>query len=412
MQLGRIFCVGLLLAMNASIATAQFPIKVPKITKEKSKTPTVEQTKTQTTGETASTQSPPQSAAARATGGGKAVYGPYHPDSTIRIDKDSILIETKQNREYWKAKGQSNYHSWVPKIRFKTFYKSDRKIEWTADYYNPDGTLWYSEPLEWGTQDADRSWSLHSSKADEMAETKSSIAVGLYGFKVKDAANGEIFYEGKFKVGKHQPSHWTKNQWDFYVDHDWEMPIGTVSYHFSEFNGVSDGGGFEAMVSMWFKGNLDDNVLTAKIYYKGVELGVANGMKDSYAAGQRSTEQSIFNAAASHWQRWNFQWMKRILVHNNGNFNPDNFPNAHYIDRNPGEYVVKVFKGATQVRETSFTVGADGRVVDAGYYKPGDLFYHKVLIPVKILDKTEKWNPMAWKTEAFYGNPMPGFPVN
>jgi hypothetical protein len=322
------------------------------------------------------------------------------------------LVETKLTREYWKAKGQSDFHSWVPKIRFKTFYDSQRKIDWTVDFFNPDGTLWFSEPLAWGSKEADRSWSLQSSKTDEMAETKSSIATGVFGFKIKDAANGEVFYEGKFKVGKHQPSHWKKNQWDFFVDHDWEMPIGSVSYHFSNFGGLRNTGAFAAVVSMWFKGNLNDNTLTAKIYYKGVELASTNGSKDSYAAGQRSTEQSIFNAANSHWQRWDFQWSNRILVHNNGSFNPDNFPNAHFIDRNPGEYIVKVFKGGTQVRETSFTVGADGRVVDGGYYKPGYLFFHRVLIPVKVLDKTERYNPLAWKTEAFYGNPMAGFPAN
>jgi len=410
MQVVRLFCACLLIVFAVIAAVGQFPIKIPKITKEKPKPVAQEQEQTapaQTSSPQVSSQRP-----AAATTAGKVVYGPYQPDSTIRIDKDSILVETLQYREYWKAKGQSNYHSWVPKLRLKTFYKSDRKIEWTVDFYNPDGSLWYSEPLEWGTQDADRSWHLQSSTTYSSGEGKSSVGVGIYRFKIKDAANGEVFYDGKFKVGKQQPSHWTKNQWDFYVDHDWEMPIGSVSYHFSEFNDVSDSGGFEAMVSMWFKGNLDDNTLTAKIYYKGAELGSANGMKESYAAGQRSTEQSIFNAAATHWQRWNFQWMKRILVHNNGNFNPDNYPNAHYIDKNPGDYVVKVFKGATQVRETTFTVGADGRVVDGGYYKPGDLFFYRVLIPVKILDKTEKWNPTAWKTEAFYGNPMPGFPAN
>ncbi|MEQ1764311.1 MAG: hypothetical protein ABL984_14365 [Pyrinomonadaceae bacterium] len=409
MQVVRIFCVCLLIVFAAAAASAQFQIKIPKIPKEKPKPAAQGQDQTPAT---QSGSAPTTSQRTAAATGGKTIYGPYHPDSTIRFDKDSIKVETVNYREYWKAKGQSNYHSWVPKLRLKTFYKSDRKIEWTADFYNPDGTLWYSEPMEWGTQDADRSWHLESSTDYSSGQAKSSVGVGMFRFKLKDAANGEVFYDGKFKVGKHQPSHYSKNQWDFYVDHDWEMPIGNVSYHFSEFNGASDSGGFEAMVSMWFKGNLDDNSLTAKIYYKGAELATANGMKESYAAGQRSTEQSIFNAANTHWQRWNFQWMKRIIVHNNGDFNMDNYPNAHYIDRNPGEYVVKVFKGATQVRETSFTVGADGRIVDAGYYKPGDLFYYRVLIPVKILDKTEKWNPTAWKTEAFYGNPMTGFPAN
>ena len=37
-----------------------------------------------------------------------------------------------------------------------------------------------------------------------------------------------------------------------------------------------------------------------------------------------------------------------------------NYPNAFYVDKNPGDYIVKVYRNGVQVRESSFTVGADG----------------------------------------------------
>ena len=98
-----------------------------------------------------------------------------------------------------------------------------------------------------------------------------------------------------------------------------------------------------------------------------------------------------------------------MIVDNGGTFNRDNYPNAFYVDKNPGGYAVKVYRNGSQVREAYFSVGADGRVLDGGYYKPGYLTYHKVVIPVRVIGTSEKWNPAAWTTEAFYGNPMTGF---
>lgn len=111
-----------------------------------------------------------------------------------------------------------------------------------------------------------------------------------------------------------------------------------------------------------------------------------------------------------HWRKWSFRW-KRVRVDNGGTFNHDTYPNAHYIDKNPGDYFVKIYRNGTQVREAYFSVGPDGRVVDHGHYKPGYLTYHKVIIPVKVIGGAEKWNASAWMSEAFYGNPMSSFSI-
>ena len=57
-----------------------------------------------------------------------------------------------------------------------------------------------------------------------------------------------------------------------------------------------------------------------------------------------------------------------------------------------------------------FTVGADSRLVDGGYAKPIFLTRYRVIVPVKIMGP-EKWDASAWKTDAFYGNPLTGFSV-
>jgi hypothetical protein len=64
-----------------------------------------------------------------------------------------------------------------------------------------------------------------------------------------------------------------------------------------------------------------------------------------------------------------------------------------------------------QVREAKFSVGTDRRFLDAGYARQSFFTGYKVIIPVRIVANAEKWNALSWKTEAFYGNPLPGFSV-
>jgi restriction endonuclease S subunit len=107
-------------------------------------------------------------------------------------------------------------------------------------------------------------------------------------------------------------------------------------------------------------------------------------------------------------KRWQFQW-KNVLVDNNGTFNRDNFPNAFYIDKNPGNYTVKIYNKGVQIRELEFTVGSDGRFAKPGYSDQVFIPYYTVVLPVKVTSPEEKWNATAWKTESFYANPVSGF---
>ena len=50
--------------------------------------------------------------------------------------------------------------------------------------------------------------------------------------------------------------------------------------------------------------------------------------------------------------------MKTFIHDNGGEFNHDNFPNAFYADKNPGEYTVKIYRKGAQVRELKFAIGA------------------------------------------------------
>jgi len=403
---------GSLLLLGTGAVSAQFPIKLPKIKVDK---PKVEQPKADigqpvsapstSSGSTSSTYSAPS---------GKSQYDFVRPTAKPLLVRDSVYIQAVTGSAYWKTPNVKQT-SWVPHVRFTVFYDWKESLNYTAEYFNPDGSLWFSEPLEQGRPAADLTVTSQSvrDRPDTILNTKSTIATGLYGIKITNTATGEVAFHGKFKVGKYaiQFSRETKNE--YYVDHDWLMPIGTVGFHFANFTSSDIGTNFPIEVSMWFKKSLGDtdHGLEGRLFYKGQQIATTK----PNAREDRAGEFAALSSELHHWRRWNFQWSdkadREINVDNGGSYHRDNMPKSFFVDRNPGEYTVKVFHKGVQVREAKFTVGTDGRVVDGGFQKPGYLTYHKVIIPVTIIGAAEKWNASAWKTEAFYGNPMVGFMV-
>ncbi len=402
-----------LLGIGVMATDAQFPIKIPKIKTEK---PKVEQPKsTSPADEGSSTGSPASTGSTRSSAVRNSQYGIVKPTANPLLVHDSVYIQTEIHESYWKTPNVKQT-SWVPTVRFNVFYDYKAELPYVAEFFNPDGSLWYSETLDADNRSADLTVPFRSKRDTNyrinLRNTRSSIATGVHGIKITNSATGEVAFQGKFKVGKFpvKLSRETKNE--YYVDHDWLMPIGSVSFHFSNFVYEDIGNNFPIEVSMWFKKSLGstDHGLEGRLFYKGQQIATT---KPNEREERATPFASVEAPDLYHWRRWDFQWSdksdKEVNVDNGGSYHPDNMPKAFFVDRNPGEYTVKVFHNGVHVREAKFTVGTDGRVVDGGYQEPGFLSYHKVLIPVTIVGTTEKWNAAAWKTDAFYGNPLSGF---
>jgi hypothetical protein len=59
-----------------------------------------------------------------------------------------------------------------------------------------------------------------------------------------------------------------------------------------------------------------------------------------------------------------------------------------------------------------FTIGPDGKFVDNGVSTNNNLGWYGLILPVKVLGTPDgTWDAVAWKTAAFYGNPLTGFAV-
>jgi hypothetical protein len=76
---------------------------------------------------------------------------------------------------------------------------------------------------------------------------------------------------------------------------------------------------------------------------------------------------------------------------------------------NPGDYEVKVLRSGKLARSIKFTVDDAGKF-DYGISISNKLGSNRAIVPVKIIgDQDGKWNQDAWKTDAYYGNPLTGF---
>jgi hypothetical protein len=339
--------------------------------------------------------------------GAELIYKPQRPTGVPMLLKTSVYVQAVTHDEYWKAPGQRNYSSWVPRIRFDHFYNNEKALNYTVDYFNPDGSPWYSEKLEQDRQSAERTVLFQSpSPYAGILATKSTTGTGVYSFKITDQETKEVLYQGKFKVGKfsraNRPDE--KNKFDFFVDHDWLMPFAMIGFHHS----LDQTGAMPLLVSVWLKGTVSASDLEGRVFYKGQQIGTTKDGGGPSDYDERASGFAAAYAPQNFWKRWQFEW-RNFLFDNNGTFNHDNFPNAHFADKNPGEYVVKIYRNGEQIRELSFTIGADGRMVVPAYMSQVFLPYHRLVLPVKVLGTGEKWNATVWKTEAFYANPLTGF---
>jgi hypothetical protein len=393
------------LTFGVGIVSAQFNIKIPKIKIDK---PDKEKTKDTNTNTTTNTTNNVKNNRVDS----KLIYPLILPTNVPVFLKNSIRVSTVVHDEYWKMKGQRDFSSWIPKMRFSNYYNEEKVLNYGVEYFNPDGSLWYSEKLESSGRNAERTvvYESPSPYGNGVLDTKSTNGTGIYGFKITNLDTNEVLIQGKFKVGKFSRSYSErdKNKMDFYVDHDWIMPYATVGFHHA-FDGA---GAIPILASVWLKGDLDLKELEGRVFYKGQQVASTKDEESGVGIVEERTSgfAAAFQQADKIWKRYELQW-NNFRMDGNGDYNPEYYPRAHFADKNPGEYTIKIYRNGTQIRELTFTVGADGRFVMPAYSNQIPLPYYRFIVPVKFVGAGEKWDAAAWKTNSFYGNPLTGFAV-
>ncbi len=178
---------------------------------------------------------------------------------------------------------------------------------------------------------------------------------------------------------------------EFYVNEDWRIPIGYVFYEHSS-------GHRETFlnVGFWYRSN--PPTLEAHLFYKGKEIAKYDSP---------GNEGSDWKPGANQWGFANCQFVG-VYKDDPGE---EGYDPRFAVARNPGEYEVKVLIGHHLARSIKFMVNADGSF-ENGIASANKLGSDRVIVPVQVMgDSDGRWDRNAWKTEAFYGNPLTGFSV-
>jgi len=326
--------------------------------------------------------------------------------------KRTIEITPKRFLRYWKnpaaAEPVYNTYSWVPKIKFDVLGPVGGGDKIYVEFDTPDGKQWLKYDMRTPSLGDDELETVTMEIAEDALEKKAILSEGLIPFriKMKPAAGAEVtLFAGKFRVGTYlldQKIPDYKGKKDFFVDYDWHLPLAYVWL-----NPISDEDVPQLAVQVCLRGAVDSSKLEALLFLNGKQVGQQSG--SSYSQKQ------IFTSGAdepSHrWAIWEFTFA-RVRGFNKSESN-NSYAEQFFLDKNPGEYEIRVMRGGQPARSIKFTVGADGRVVDNMIAKNVKLGGVRMIMPAKILGTGDAgYNAAAWQTDALFGNPPAGFNGN
>jgi hypothetical protein len=408
----KIFLLTLVITVLAIFSfqtvTAQFPkIKIPKITEPKPQ-PTPSDTSQPTTNNNAQPSQPDNRNPAGT------------PQSGPSINKPSIQFFLQVHKGY---KGDPETWSWTPMIDFRVNGPFSPGGALSVEYSLP-GKSWKFDcsPQDIGPSNA---WVGIRDCGQNPPDTEAVTYTGPVDFKInlKNELEGKsaTLFSGKFKVEKfHEgvvdlPKF--KNNFVYYVNYDWTLPIAYVyddlvynwEYAYPSNNTrVPNLYNSRLIAAFWFKGNIKDvrySKYAAYLYYQGQMVA-----EDT----QESTTCEVLNRPDSNQDSPNgycrnvFNFSKAVLWDKNV---ASSIPGSYFpMYKNPGEYEIKVLRNGKLARTAKFTFGSDYQIVDTGIGKQNNLGTLRIVVPVQIIgDQDGIWDRNAYKTDAFFGNPLNAF---
>jgi hypothetical protein len=334
-------------------------------------------------------------------------------DDQPTIIKDSIQVTAFTFNDYKKS---FDTWSWVPSIAFHVNGPIASGSQLYAEFSLPGSGPWIK--FDCKTDNVLKGKVLKTEGGGhDLPEDKGSLYTGTVNFAIKmrnELAGGAdtTLFTGRAQVTKaHSNEGGTKvaNHFLYYVNQDWKLPIGYVFY-----TGEKDSPQFNA--AFWVRGDADTASFQPHLYYQGKEVGKmffeGNEVEKSGAKPdvENVTTRTVADSVPqkAKWVRvvCNFPSIRRW---DKTGLKPGPWGPQYLISANPGEYEFKVLWHNHLARSMKFTLDADGKV-DNGIAAANNLGGHHYIVPVQVIgDQDGPWDRNAWKTDAFYGNPLTGF---
>jgi hypothetical protein len=327
--------------------------------------------------------------------------------------KRTVNVSVKRYLRYWKnpkaAEPIYNTYAWVPQISFDVLGSLPEGSQLSAEFDTSDGKPWITYKMHTPVLEDDemRNIRIGTEISDEEVEKKAVVTEGVYGFRIRlKTASGadRILFSGKYRVGTYaldQRIPEFKGKKDFYFDFDWQIPFAYLWL-----NPQGDQNMPWLSTLMCFRGASEATKMEATLLYNGKEIS-KNGVNAANRVKQTMT--SAADEAAYRWTLWQFEFADVRgfdLAHNNAN----NTSSLFYLDKNPGEYEIKVTRDGSPARSLKFTVGKDGKIVDNGIKDKNQIGGVRMIFPISVIGAADgKLNANSWKTDALYGNPLAGF---
>lgn len=330
------------------------------------------------------------------------------------IAKDSVQINAFTLSSY---KKNFKLFSWVPKMEFHVNGPIGSGSQLYAEFTIPGQGPWVKFDCPTEETQAGR-WTKTECGARDIPEDKGSLYTGPVNFAIKLrnelAGSDSTLFTGRIKVAKAHSNETGPdyvNHFVFYVDDDWNMPIGYVFYTPDDLKGWDRP---KLNVAFWVRGdpsNFQPHLFyqgkeVGKMFYQGEEVGKAGCEAELEKETTQYVDDSLPQKA---------KWSRVICDFNNvrgwdktgeeaGMFGP-----LYTLSSNPGDYEFKLLWRNHLARSIKFTVAAGGKF-DNGIATANKLGSRREIFPVQIIgDQDGQWDKAAWKTEAFYGNPLTGF---
>ncbi|HEY6233332.1 MAG TPA: hypothetical protein VIW64_18855 [Pyrinomonadaceae bacterium] len=330
------------------------------------------------------------------------------------IAKDSVQVTAFTFNVY---KGNYDVWSWVPKIVFRVNGPIASGSQLYVEFGMPGNPAWVKFDCQTDATQPGYWWKTECGGRD-IPEDKGSTYVGPVNFSIKMrnelAGSDATLFTGKMKVGKvHSNEQGPKavNKFVYYVDHDWNLPIG---YVFLTANDLKGWDFPDFHVAFWVRGEAVK--FEPHLFYQGKEVG--KKFYQGEEVGRAGCEAEIENNTTHFVDDavpQKAKWARVICDFPNVKGSdktgeaPGMFGPLHILADNPGEYEFKLLWNNHLARSIKFTVAPGGKF-DNGLATANKLGSPRVIFPVQIIgDQDGQWDRAAWKTDAFYGNPLNGF---
>jgi hypothetical protein len=309
-------------------------------------------------------------------------------DDEPTIQKDSVILGTTRDQ----GGGRTGYvkPGWLPMISFAVNGPVGGGARLYAEFGYTGSPNWVKFDCRTSETEAGQSLEIDECHAGAAADDKVSTYSGPVNVSIKMrnelAGNDLTLFKGTFKIVK-VPHPGTNAE--YFVDDDWRLPIGYVSYEKDSGHGDDP---FLA-VRFWVRGNAPD--MEAHLFYKG---------KDLAKCSRPGNSESEYHPDFYRWGAYNCIFLGVYEKTTEDGYKP-NFG----VAQNPGDYEVRALVVGHLGRSIKFTVKPDGSF-DNGIATANKLGSNRVIVPVQLLGPNQgPWDKTAWKTGAYYGNPLNGF---